>query len=352
MVCAALDRFVHPTPRPSGIEAMRLVFIGATEFSRRCLTACLALDDIEVVGIVTAPPHFTISYRASGVQNVRHADLAEQAQLNGTPIITVTQGMREEGLLNAIEILRPDAFVVAGWFHMVPRSWRQLAPAYGLHASLLPAYRGGAPLVWAMINGESQTGISMYLLDDGVDTGPIIGQQAVHIDDDDTIATLYARIDKAGVDLICENLPKLAAGTATLTPQDATPGVPYPQRSPEDGRIDWSQSAESIDRFIRAQTRPYPGAFTIVNGALVRVWRAAISDRTRVDPPVGRVQHHNNQYFVQCGEGVLRLLEVSRDYGPAQTSTEMVTVFQGGGSRFCLARILDRDVTCGGAAEL
>ncbi len=198
---------------------MRLVFIGATEFSRRCLTACLGLDAVHVVGVVTAPPRFEISYRPSGVQNVRHGDLAELAQAASIPILTVKRGMSDEGLLNSVAELQPDAFVVAGWFHMVPRSWRELAPAYGLHASLLPEYRGGAPLVWAMINGEERTGITMFVLDEGVDTGRIVGQRVVPNRPDDSIATLYSRVEKADVELIRADLPRIAAGTASPTPQ-------------------------------------------------------------------------------------------------------------------------------------
>lgn len=319
---------------------MRLVFIGATEFSRRCLAASLGFNDVEVVGIITARPRFEISYRPSGVHNVRHADLVKLAEPESIPVITVTRGMGDPGLLDSVANWRPDAFLVAGWFHMVPRSWRQLAPAYGLHASLLPAYRGGAPLVWAMINGEEETGITFFMLDDGVDTGPIVGQRPVGILPDDTIATLYARIEEAGVDLIRTHLPGIADGTADHIPQRAPYGDPYPQRGPEDGLIDWSQTAETIDRFIRAQARPYPGAFTVVDDSPLRVWRAAVSDSAPASDTVGRVRRDNDGYVVQCGEGVLRLLEVRRDDDPFPSSSEMEAIFLGRG-RFCPTRVPD-----------
>ena len=329
---------------------MRLVFIGATEFSRRCLEACLDLDAVHVVGVVTAPPRFEISYRPSGVENVRHADLSEVAGAASIPVLTVKRGMSDEGLLESVMELRPDAFVVAGWFHMVPCSWRELAPAYGLHASLLPAYRGGAPLVWAMINGEKKTGITMFMLDDGVDTGPIIGQRSVPILPDDTIATLYSRIETAGLELLRADLPRIAAGNAVPTPQRPSNSDPYPQRGPEDGLIDWSQSAEAIERFVRAQTRPYPGAFTILDGCKVHIWRAVVSDHGQDGRTPGRVSRDRDGYRVECGEGALRLLEVSRGDESPKATTEMEEVFDGGGS-FCPPLVPAEHVAAGSRAE-
>lgn len=310
---------------------MRLVFIGATEFSRRCLAACLDLDAVQVVGVVTSSPRFEISYRPSGVQNVRHADLAELAQSASIPVLNIARGMGDASLLESVVKLRPDAFVVAGWFHMIPRSWREFAPAYGLHASLLPAYRGGAPLVWAMINGEKETGITMFMLDDGVDTGPIVGQRSVPIHPDDTIATLYSRIESAGLELVRAHLPRIAAGTAALTPQRPSNSGPCPQRGPEDGIIDWSQTAEAIDRFVRAQTRPYPGAFTFVDGRKIHIWRAAVLHEGQQGITSGLVWREVDGYVVGCGNGALRLLEVSRGDECPQAQTSMSDVFGSGG---------------------
>jgi methionyl-tRNA formyltransferase len=163
---------------------------------------------------------------------VRHGNLAELVQAASVPVLTVKRGISDEGLLDSVAELRPDALDVAGWFHMVPRSWRELAPAYGLHASLHPKFRGGAPLVWAMINGEETTGITLFLLDEGVDTSPIVGQRVVPIRPDDSIATLYSRVEKAGVELIRADLPRIAAGTASPTPQLLT--LPVLSRSLQD----------------------------------------------------------------------------------------------------------------------
>ncbi len=147
--------------------------------------------------------------------------------------------MKNPLLFEKIRFLRPDFFLVVGWYHLVPRSWRNLAPAYGLHASLLPDYSGGAPLVWAIINGEMQTGITLFQFEDSVDSGPVIAQEATPIFDKDDITTLYERIEHISLGLLQANIPRIIDGSAELMPQNERLRRVFPQRSPEDGKIDW-----------------------------------------------------------------------------------------------------------------
>ena len=291
---------------------MNLVFIGSSRLGFRCLQTCLDQPVVATVGIVTAPQTFAISYRPDGVTNVLHADLSALAKSHGIPVRTLKRAMNEAGLLEAVSEWKPDAFLVAGWYHMIPRRWRDLAPAYGLHASLLPDYSGGAPLVWALINGESKTGITLFQMGDGMDSGPIAGQKEEPIYLNDTIATLYRRIEDRGLELLKEVLPQLADGTLRLTAQDASRRRVLPQRSPEDGWIDWNQDANTIARFIRAQTRPYPGAYTSFNGNPLYVWRASQATRSDTEETAGRVLRlKNDRYLVSCGNQTIELKEIS-----------------------------------------
>jgi len=252
---------------------LRVICIGATRFGLRCLQEIEHIPECKVVGAVTAPKQFSISYRPQGVTNVLHADFGEYTRQRGIPCLTMREKMREPALMQAIRGLNPNLFVVAGWYHMVPKELREMAPAVGLHASLLPDYCGGAPLVWAMINGEKRTGISLFQLGDGVDDGPILAQAEEPILDTDTIATLYDRIEERGLELLRAELPRLARGESVGTPQDLTRRRVFPQRSPEDGAVDWQWSARRIYDFVRAQTRPYPGAFTQFRGERLTLWR-------------------------------------------------------------------------------
>ena len=253
---------------------MRIVMVSATKFGQRCLEAAAAVPGCEVAGILTAPETFSISYRPQGVRNALHADLRPVAQRLGSPVHVMTGRMTDPEVVERFRAWRPDLTLVAGWYHLVPRTIRELAPAVGLHASLLPDYAGGAPLAWAMINGERRTGITLFRLDDGVDTGPIVGQAEETIFDDDTIATLYARIEERGVELLRRYLPRFVAGDIQYHTPDPAARRVFPQRGPEDGRIEWSWPARRIYDFVRAQTRPYPGAFCYLDDVPLRVWAA------------------------------------------------------------------------------
>lgn len=292
---------------------MRLVFIGSSEFGLKCLQTCLEIQQIKIVGVVTAPKVFTISYNPKGIRNVLHADMSGLAEKNEIPVVTLQTSMSDPLMLRQVTEWKPDAFLVAGWYHMIPQSWRNLAPAFGLHASLLPDYSGGAPLVWAMINGETKTGITFFKMDAGVDSGPIGGQREEYIFHDDTIATLGARIERQGLNLLHEVLPKLVNGTLALRLQDESQRRVMAQRSPKDGRINWNQDAQKIIRFIRAQTKPYPGAFTIFKGKKLHIWAAENAHPMR-EQPIGRVQRTTDgRFIVCCNEGAITLTEISFD---------------------------------------
>lgn len=292
---------------------MRVIFIGASSFGLSCLSTIIALPSISVVGVLTGPGIFNISYSSKPVQNILHVDFTRWCSDRALPCYEMLTSMHDEALLDQMRVLEPEAFVVAGWYHMIPKSWRDLAPAYGLHASLLPDYSGGAPLVWAMINGESTAGITLFQMDEGVDSGPIVAQSEEPIHDRDTIATLYERIEVKGRALLAEFLPKLAAGDAVCRPQSSKNRRVMPQRSPEDGRIDWTQDSRFIDRFIRAQTRPYPGAFSTLVDKRVTIWAARSIKAEHLHLPPGSICALAEGRAVACGKGALILLEVEVD---------------------------------------
>ncbi|MBI2747516.1 MAG: methionyl-tRNA formyltransferase [Burkholderiales bacterium] len=307
---------------------MNLVFIGSSRFGLRCLDLATRFPGVRIAGVVTAKQSFSISYRPEGVTNVLHADVAGYCEAQGLPYMVLENSMKDPALYSTVQTWRPDAFLVVGWYHMIPRSWRALAPAYGLHASLLPDYSGGAPLVWAMINGEKKTGITLFQMDDGVDSGPIVGQLEEHILPSDTIGSLYARIEDRGLDLLGRHLSALVTGSSILRIQDEAARRTFRQRSPSDGWIDWNQDAKVIDRFIRAQTRPYPGAFTSLDdGRRLTIWTATPLDESNDQPP-SSVMQVGGCFRVQCGQGSLLLQEVDCE-GQLYGVDQLVEVMHG-----------------------
>lgn len=255
---------------------MRIVFFGATELGSKCCRLIIEKKLADVTGIFTIPREFNISYSEEPVKNVNFADMHSLGKEFDIPVITVTEKIKEYH--SKIESFKPDLIVVIGWYYMIPASIRKLAPlgAVGIHASLLPKYRGGAPLVWAIINGEKESGISLFYLDDGVDTGDVIAQAKLLIEDNDKIGTVIEKIIPLSLQMLEEYIPMIGSGTAPRIKQAEDEATIYPQRSPEDGVIDWEQSPEQIRNFIRAQSKPYPGAFTIINKKKVTLWDADI----------------------------------------------------------------------------
>lgn len=240
---------------------MKIVFIGSSKFGLKCLKEVFNIPEVSVVGIITNPPTFSISYNKAGVTNVLHDDFHPFAEEKNIPIRDMITNMKELSLVDQIKEWEPDFILVVGWYHMIPKEIRDIAPTGGLHASLLPDYSGGAPLVWAMINGEGKTGITFFLFNDKVDGGPIIGQKEETIYYEDTIASLYARIEGKGLELLKEQIPKIRDGSAVYREQDETKRRIMPQRTPDDGEIDLSKTSIDLYNFIRAQSSPYPGAF-------------------------------------------------------------------------------------------
>lgn len=257
---------------------MRIVFFGATELGYKCCKRIIEKKLAEIVGIFTIPKEFNISYSDKPVTNVTFADFHKLGKEYNIPVVDVVDKMAS--YKDKVNEFKPDFLLVIGWYYMLPKSIRDLAKkgCAGFHSSLLPKYRGGAPLVWAMTNGEKETGLSFFYLEEGIDEGDIIAQKKITIEEEDTIKTLIDKTTIEALSIIDEYIPKLVDGTAPKIPQDNSKATTVPQRSPEDGEIDWSWDSERIKNFIKAQTKPYPGAFTIINGKKIIIWDADITD--------------------------------------------------------------------------
>lgn len=258
---------------------MRVIFLGCTKFSEEILKSVMAMEEIEIVAIFSIPKQFKISYADSDVVNKNYVDLSLYAKELEIPFIEINsvKGRTLNDHLELIESLKPDVTLVMGWYYMVGSKIRNLSKfgAWGIHASLLPNYAGGAPLVWAMINGEKETGVTLFRLSNGVDDGDIIAQSTISIEEEDTIKEVYEKATIASKKILSKTL---VSGGFSFTPQDKSKIRVYPQRSPEDGKIDWTWEPERIRDFIRAQSKPYPGAWTVIGDKKVIIWSANIEN--------------------------------------------------------------------------
>lgn len=250
---------------------MKILLLGSTDLSAS-VAHYLNGAGFTISGIVSAAAEFRISYRPRGMLNARHVDMHGVAQA-----IDATFA-RYDGLDTIRSVqdqIAADLLLAVGWHHMVPQSVRKLfsAPCLGVHASLLPKYRGGAPLNWALLNDEKETGVSVFELVDGVDAGPLFGQERFDIGPDDTIGDLVQKAQTATLTVLSQILRDLIDGSAIPWAQHGQPSYGL-QRFPEDGEIDWTDNADAIVRLIRAVTRPYPGAFSSLAEKRIVFWSA------------------------------------------------------------------------------
>lgn len=241
---------------------MKIVFLGATNFSKELLLHLLE-NNFTIDMLFSIPQEFNISYSNKKVKNYNHFNFKELAENYNIPYFEVESNGTNQitDYYNEILTLKPDVILVMGWYYMVPKKIRDLAKygTWGIHASLLPKYAGGAPLVWAIINGEKETGVTLFKLDNGIDDGDIIAQQTFPILYEDSIKEVYDIATEVSKHILVKSL--LNIDNIKFSPQNKLEIKVWPQRKPEDGEINLNWESEKIYNFIRAQAPPYPGAF-------------------------------------------------------------------------------------------
>lgn len=215
--------------------------------------------------------------------------------------------------ISKVSHLTPDVVFSFYFRHMLSQDILKIpaSGAYNLHGSLLPAYRGRAPVNWAIINGEKKTGVTLHHMIGKPDAGDIVGQKSVEIEFEDTARTLYDKLCVAAREMLAEVLPLIREGRVPRIPQDVTKGSYYGGRRPEDGRIDWNRPAVMIYNLIRAVTDPYPGAFGFLPGAgKILIWGAFPQEKRRNDQAPGRIEVEKKDVFVSTGDGRLKLVDI------------------------------------------
>lgn len=195
------------------------------------------------------------------------------------PLVKV-DNINDENALKKIQRHELDWVFVIGWSQILGSSALNLASqgSIGAHPTLLPQGRGNAAVPWAILKGLDKTGVSFFRMDHGVDTGPILHQEVIPIDPNETANTLYRKITDAHVEGICELVPRLLDGSLEERHQDAKQATVWPKRRPSDGRIDQTMTVAEVERLVRAVTHPYPGAFWDSKGERVRIWSGEIVD--------------------------------------------------------------------------
>ncbi len=246
--------------------AHRVVFLGTPDFAVPSLRALAAHPRFEVTGVVTQPDR-----PAGRGQQVRQSAVKQAALELHLPVFQ-PETLRNEDALDHLRGWHPDVLVVVAFGQILRRAALNVAPfgCVNVHASLLPRWRGAAPIQRAILAGDAETGVTIMLMDEGLDTGPILSYVDVPIRPDETAASLHDELARAGADILPETLSAYLSGEIEPQPQPEDGVTLAPTLSKDDGRINWHDPAEAIDRQVRAYD-PWPGTFTTLDGRLLKV---------------------------------------------------------------------------------
>jgi methionyl-tRNA formyltransferase len=269
---------------------MRVVMFGFQTWGHRTLTALLESEH-DVVMVVTHP-------RGEGAYEKIWADSVEDlANDNGIPVL-VREKADDDELVRALEDVRPDVIVATNWRTWIPPRVFTLPPkgTLNVHDSLLPAYAGFSPLIWSLINGESHVGVTAHMMDETLDAGDIVAQEAVEIGPRDTTKDLFDKTLPLFGTLTVRGLKRIADGETDFVKQDRSKASFFHKRAERDLLIDWTWTAEELDRLVRAQCAPYPSAFTFHKGRRLEIVEARVSEAVYGGTP-GRI-------FYREGDGV------------------------------------------------
>ena len=302
---------------------MILVFCGTPQFAVPTLDSLVAAGH-SVPLVVTQPDR----PRGRGME-LAASPVKDAAIRLGVPVVQPAAIKNNAEFRGQLEALHPDAIIVVGYGRIIPQ-WMIDLPRHGnlnLHASLLPKYRGAAPIQWAIANGESITGVTTMRIDAGLDTGAILMQREMAILPDDTAETLAPKLASDGAELMIETLRGLETGQVKPTPQDHSRATLAPILKKEDGRMDFSRSAYELFNRMRG-FRPWPGAFTTFKGKNMQVHRAEPVVNADRFPP-GSIAVHDARVVVECGQDTaLNLIEVQLDGKRRMSAQELINGYR------------------------
>ena len=295
--------------------------MGTAELACASLSALAASPLFQVVAVVTQPD------RPKGRDlKLQPSAVKETASRLGLPVLQPEKA-RDPLFVQTLRELRPDLMVVAAYGQILPQSILDLAPSgcLNVHTSILPRYRGAAPIQWAILNGDPETGVTIMKMDAGLDTGAMVTIRTTPITPEDNAQTLHDRLAEIGATLLLEIIPDYVAGRIIPVPQPLDGGTYARKITKEDGRIDWTQPAASLWNRIRAFT-PWPGAFTFQQvqpkPRLLKIWQASVVDGHGEPGEVLRAD--KSGIVVACGEHALLILSLQREGGKKLTAGEFL----------------------------
>jgi methionyl-tRNA formyltransferase len=302
------------------VTGLRIVFMGTPEFA--CPTLRTLIDRGEqVVAVVTQPDR----PRGRG-QKLQPSPVKAQAEAHGIQVLQPHR-VRAPEAVEEIRTLAPDVIVVVAFGQILPKALLDI-PRHGcinVHASLLPRYRGAAPLNWCIINGETETGVTTMLMDVGLDTGDMLLKRTTPIDPEEDTSALHDRLSVIGAEVLAETLDLLVAGRLAPERQDDALSCYAPLLKKEDGCVDWSREPQTIKNLVRGMA-PWPGAYTWLDGQMVKLWRVSVGAGSGAPGTVLAVGREGIE--VACGSGSVVITELQLEGKRRLAARELLAGFR------------------------
>ena len=284
---------------------MKVVFMGTPDFAVGTLEEIVKAGH-EVAAVVTQPD------KPKGRGKTLMPTPVKEAALKYAIPVYQPLKVRAEEFVKVLEKIAPDIIVVAAFGQIISKEILEL-PKYGcinVHASLLPAYRGAAPIQWAVINGDKESGVTIMQMDEGLDTGDMLLKTVVPLDEKETGGSLFDKLSKAGADLLLKTLDALENGTVTPQKQGESPTAYAKMLTKDMGAIDWNRPAKELERLIRG-LNPWPSAYTKLNGKTLKIWAADVCGQTGEKAQPGTVlKAEKDEFLIQTGEKILSVKEL------------------------------------------
>ncbi len=285
---------------------MKIIFMGTPDFAVPSLNSLIESKH-EVLAVVTAPD----KERGRG-RKVSYTAVKEFAIKYNLPVLQ-PQKLKNQDFIEGLQKYRADIFVVAA-FRILPKEVFTIPTelSFNLHASLLPKYRGAAPIQWALINGEKETGVTTFALEEKVDTGNIILQEKIGIDAEDNFGSLHDKLSILGSEAVLRTVNLIEDGNFELKEQDNSLSSPAPKITKEITSIEWNKTAEEVHNLVRGLS-PYPGAYFVLNNKIIKIYKSKIVHFPEKLLSAGEVYHDGKDLIVGCSKGSLSLLELQQE---------------------------------------
>ncbi|MBV9079640.1 MAG: formyltransferase [Elusimicrobia bacterium] len=300
----------------------RIVVFAYSDLGHACLK--FLLDRHENVRAV-------FTHEDAAGEQIWFPSVKKLAEENDVPVFTPPD-LSSEDTARQITTMAPELVFSFYYRHLIPTNILRLAPlgAYNMHGSLLPKFRGRAPVNWAVLKGEKETGATLHVMTERADAGDIVDQQAVPIGPDESAAEVQAKVTAAAVTVLDRQIDLLKGGRARKTPQDDARATKFGRRRPEDGEIRWDGPARDVHNLVRAVTHPYPGAYTKVGGRKILIWRTRLADAAPAGSKPGDMSFAGGRLLAAAGDGkAVEILRAQIDGEPETDGADIARkIFQ------------------------